>query len=283
MSGTTMIKSRDGRELHFYDWSVASPRIGVALLHGYAEHAGRYAHVARGLNERGISVFAVDLRGHGKSSGVRGHVDRFEEYHHDVDALMLETQARTKDRPIALLGHSMGALLAIDWLLKGNGRDLAGVVLSSPFLGIALEVNPLKIALGKVTSRLVPQLALSSGLKGKDACRDPAIADLYDRDPLNNKKATTRWFTESMDAIERAHRRAGELDVPLLLLYGGADRIASANATDRFARALRCEGRIVERLADHYHEILNEPKEIRDPLIDRIAKWLLERAEAKAA
>jgi alpha-beta hydrolase superfamily lysophospholipase len=128
-------------------------------------------------------------------------------------------------------------------------------------------------------SKIVPTLALPSGLQGRDVTRDAELAGVYDRDPLNNKKATARWFTEAMQAIERVHARAGEVPSPLLLLYGGADKVASADATDKFAAKLK--GAVEkERLADHYHELVNEPPAVRDKVIDRIGTWLLARANA---
>lgn len=277
------IRTSDGQTLNLHDWTIPQPRLTLGLIHGYGEHAGRYEYAARGLNARGISVVGVDLRGHGRSTGPRGHVDRFNEYHLDAAALIEAARARSGGSPVALFGHSMGALVSIDWQLAGGGRDLRALVLSSPFLGIALPVNPLKILLGKVASRAVPRLALPSGLTGADVCRDPELARLYDVDPLNNKLATARWYTEATGTFARVQAGAGTLALPLLLLYGGADRVASADETDRFARSLRAPDRTVERLPGLYHEILNEPKETRDRLIERIAGWLLERADTKAA
>lgn len=278
---TTMTTAADGRQLHLYDWAIpeGAPALTVALLHGYGEHAGRYAHVAEAMNARGISVVAGDLRGHGKSDGTRGHILHFQEYHLDAAAIVGAARSRAKGGPVAVLAHSMGALLLCDWLLAGGGKDLSSVVLTSPFLGIALEVNPVKAAVGRAMSKIVPALALSSGLRGADVCRDAEIARRYDVDPLNNKKATARWFTETIEAIERVHRGASKLSLPLLLLYGGDDRVASADATDRFARALRPEFATFERLDGIFHEIVNEPAGVREPIIDRMALWLLDRTK----
>jgi lysophospholipase len=283
MAQTSDLKTRDGSTLKLHDWSITHPKVSVGLLHGYGEHAGRYEHAARAWNELGLSVFGVDLRGHGRSSGIRGHVEHFSDYHYDVDALIEAVRSRASDRPIALFGHSMGALLAIDWMIAGGQKKVAGVALSSPFLGVALPVSPVKIAMGKAMSRLLPKLALSMGLHGRDVTRDPDLARVYDSDPLNNQKATVRWYTEAMDAIDRALARAGELTVPMLVLYGGADKVASADKTDVFVRSLKMADRSHERLADHYHELVNEPPEARNKIIARVGAWLVERKEARAA
>lgn len=274
------LSTPDGRTLNLFHWTATgTPEVLVlALIHGYGEHAGRYAHLAERLGKRGISVVAADLRGHGKSSGARGHVERFEEYHTDAKAILDAAKERANGHPVALMGHSMGGLVVSHWLLNGGGRGVAGVVLSSPYLGLALEVPAAKVLAGKVMSRLLPGLGLESGLKGSDVTRDPELARIYDTDPLNNKKATARWFTEATKAIDEVHTRAAELSAPMLLLYGGADRVASADATDRFKAKLRGPDVTAERLADHYHELVNEPQAVRDAVMDRIGTWLLARA-----
>ncbi len=278
----TTIDTADGLALNLYDWTSAAPKITVAIVHGYGEHAARYEETAKRWQARGIGSVAVDLRGHGKSLGTRGYVERFTDYHRDVDALVEYVKEKAAGGPVAMLGHSMGGLLALHWLLSGRGSELAGVVLSSPYLGLAVEVNPVKVGLGKIMSNVIPTFAQPSGLKGADVCRDPALSALYDRDPLNNKKATARWFTESNAAIESVHRRAGQVSTPLLLLYGGEDKVAKADATDRFAAALTGDDKTCERLPGLYHEILNEAPEQRHAIMDRMADWLLARAEAVA-
>lgn len=279
----TTIRTSDGLELFLHDWTLPEPAITVAILHGYGEHAGRYAHVAERWRSRGISCLAADLRGHGRSPGPRGHVDRFEEYHRDADALVDTAKERAAGGPVAVFGHSMGGLLASHWLLSGRGSDLAGVVLSSPYLGLAVEIGSVKKGLGNMMSNLVPKFAQPSGLKGSDVARDPEIAARYDADPLNNKKATARWFTESNEAIASVHRRAGQITAPLLLLYGGDDRVAKADATDRFAAALTGANKTSERLDGYFHELVNEPPAEREAVIDRMGDWLLARAEESAA
>jgi alpha-beta hydrolase superfamily lysophospholipase len=280
----TTLRTQDGRDLNLYHWPARGvPEVmTLGIIHGYGEHAGRYAHVADALNARGISVVSADLRGHGRSSGGRGFVERFDEYHLDAQQILDAAKARAGGRPVALLGHSMGGLVLTHWMLAGGASGTVGTVLSSPYLGLALAVNPVKIALGRVMSRIVPTLGLPSGLKGADVTRDPALAAVYDSDPLNNKNATARWFTEATRAQQQVLARAGELKGPMLLMYGGADRVASADATDRFAASLRGADITSERLAGHFHELVNEPPEVRSRVLERISAWLLERAKAAA-
>ncbi len=276
----TTINTSDGLALHVYEWVAEDPTAVVALIHGYGEHAGRYAHMAKAWAERGITTVAADLRGHGQSPGVRAHVDRFTDYHADAHAIVAHARSVASGKPVFMMGHSMGGLIALHVHVSGTRPDLKGLLLSSPYLGLTLEVHPLKAGLGKVMSSLIPTLGLPTGLAGADVCRDPELAKLYDTDPLNNKNATARWFTESTAAIDTVHARAASVNVPLIFLYGGDDKVASSDASDAIAAKLQMEDRTVERLAGVYHELVNEPPETRDPIIARYGDWILERAGA---
>ena len=273
------LRTAAGLDLHLHAWPVSGPQAAVALLHGYGEHAGRYDHVARAFNDRGIAVYAVDLRGHGRSPGSRAHVDAFTDYHRDADALVLHVKERHPGVPLFVFAHSMGALVYLHWALAGRGQDLRGVCLSSPFLGIQIPVSGAKAAAGRFLSKVLPKMGLPSGLNGAAVTRDPEMAKKYDSDPLMNKNAGARWFTEAMAAIDKVLSQAHQLERPLILLYGGDDRVANPDATDKLVAKLTMKDRTVERLPGHYHELVNEPLDIRNGLIRRYGDWILEKAK----
>jgi len=270
---STGVETSDGVMLHVHRWGPRGPVAReVILLHGYGEHAGRYARAAEVWSEMGLGVTAADLRGHGRSAGRRGHIERFSDYHHDVDAVWGHVRAANA-APVAVFGHSMGGLLAAHWLIERGVRDVAGLALSSPYLGLAFPVPAYKLALGRVLSRFVPAFGLPTGLKGEDVARDPDIARTYDRDPLNNHDATARWFTESERAMEEVFRGAHHLDLPTLLMYAERDQVAAPAAAERLASSL--PGRpVVEKVEGAAHEILNEPEPRRTELARRIGTWL---------
>lgn len=275
------LRTADGQELYLHEWLVEKPKAHIGVLHGYGEHGGRYAHLAAAFNAAGYSVIGVDLRGHGRSPGVRGHVDRFNDYHLDATALYEKTVQLADGGPVFMFGHSMGGLLVFDWLNSGISRPMNGLLVSSPFLGVAIKVNPLKKMLGNLMSSVYPPLAIPSGLAGKDVTRDADEAMKYDSDGLNNSKATARWYTETMTAIERVNAgAAGAVSCPILLLYGGDDRVVCADSTERFAKGLTGYDRTVERLDGYFHELINEPEEFRRPVIERMTNWISAKISA---
>lgn len=258
--------------LHYASAMPEKPKAMLAMLHGYADHGARYAHVMGALAEHGIGSVIIDMRGHGKSQGTRGFCERFSEYEDDVTELRRLVEARGKDLPKFLFGHSFGGLVATSSVL-GNAAPWKGLVLSGPFFGLALAVPKLKLAAGKIASRLVPKLGLPSGLSGKDVTHDPEKARAYDNDPLVFKNATARWFTEATGAQERVLRDAGQLKLPLWMVFGEADPIASFEAGKRFYDRAGSTEKVWNPKPGLFHEVLNEPswKEIVEPM----ARWIL--------
>jgi alpha-beta hydrolase superfamily lysophospholipase len=268
----SFFQSHDGTQLHERVWPAEGTALAsVVIAHGYGEHIGRYDETGRKLAAAGFHVRGLDLRGHGQSGGVRAYCNRFDEYVEDVDAEV--TRARAEGLPVFLLGHSFGGLVAPFYALA-HPDALAGLVLTSPFWKLALPVPAAKVWAGKIASRLLPKLSLPAGLKGADVCRDPEIAALYDRDPLNNKNATARWFTESAAAQQALSTRASQLTLPVLLVVGEADLVASAPQARVVFERIGSKDKTLRMLAGQYHEVLNERPAEREKTVAEIAEWL---------
>jgi lysophospholipase len=275
----SFFQSRDGTQLHERVWPAEGKALAsVVIVHGYGEHIGRYDETARKLAAAGFSVRGLDLRGHGQSAGVRGYCSRFDEYLDDLDAAV--ARARGEALPIFVLGHSFGALVAPHYALR-PGSNLAGLVLTSPYWKLAMAQPAAKIWAGKVASFIAPKLALPTGLTGAMVARDPDIAAAYDVDPLNNKNATARWFTESNAAQESLLARAPELTLPVLLLVGEADRVASAPQARVVFERIGAKDKTLRMLAGQFHEVLNELPADRQKSVSEIVEWL--RAHAQNA
>jgi alpha-beta hydrolase superfamily lysophospholipase len=269
------VERSGGPALYYASAMPPSPKAMLAMVHGYADHGARYAHVQGALAEHGIGSVIIDLRGHGKAEGTRGYCDRFSDYHDDVRELRRLAEARAKDAPLFLFGHSFGGLVVTSSVLE-NPSPWKGLVLSAPLFGLSLEVPKIKIIAGKIASRLVPKLGLPSGLTGKDMTSDPAKQKEYDADPLAFKDARARWFTESSKTQEHVLANAKKLTLPLYMTIGTKDPIVSFPIAKKFFESAGSKDKTFAPAEGLLHEVVNEPswKDVVEP----IAKWILAKA-----
>lgn len=262
--------SRDGTGLYGEWFAAPEPRAAALLLHGYAEHCGRYREVAHVLVQTGVAVLSYDMRGHGQADGQRGHIDDFADYIDDMDAALHELQRRVDDGssrpalPRVLVGHSNGALVVLR-ALSDPARKPAGVtaaVLSSPFLRLRAEVPAAKRLLGQTAGRWLPRLSLPHGIPIEHLTGDPTKQAERRLDTLCHDVASARWFTASLEAQEYAADYASRIDVPTLWLVSHGDRLADPAATRVIHARLRAPS-AYHGFEDMQHEVFNERERSR--------------------
>ena len=231
------------------------------IFHGQGEHCGRYQHFPHYL-DRAVDVIAtMDHRGHGRSEGVRGHVDRFEQYledaHDFVERTCTEWSSGGKKVEIHLFGHSMGGLISLLLLQEYPQLPFRSATLSAPFLGLKFEVPLVKRLAGHALSRVFGGLQMETGLDSSLVSRDPQVVATYNSDKLVHGKATTRFFTEVFEAIRRAKSR-NTLQVPIQFILPLADGLVDTQVTLEFAEKLADSEKRVVTYSDFYHESFNE-------------------------
>lgn len=266
--------SRDGTRLHLRSWRCpTAPRAGLAFVHGQGDHSGRYARPASWFAARGFECIAVDLRGHGLSSGRRGHLVRFSDYLADVDALMVAARARMPDMPLFIIGHSMGALVTFRWCIEHGTRSrISGVALSSPFIRLALPVPSWKLAPARVLSRLYPSFTMPTGIPLEYLTSDRALVREAAVDPLYGTPATARWFTETVAAQQTVLARASEVRIPLLFLVAGGDRLVDPEAARQLHDAATSAPRQWHCYQSMEHEVFNEVR--REDVYGDVLAWI---------
>ena len=263
-------------EIYRKDWLLedrAQTKATVVLVHGQGEHCGRYAHVAAALNAAGYDVVSGDLPGHGRSGGLRGHIDRFGQFV-DVAASWIEAaRARRPDAPLFLLGHSVGGLVAARLLQTSPlAGALSGAVLTSPAVRLRFPIPAWKEAIGRRLDGVLPRLRMPSGLKEQRVTRSEDVARATLADPLMVYVASVRFYNELLRAQAAALAEAGSISLPLLLLHGGADEIIAPEPSLEFGARLASPDKDVRLLPGLHHEVLNEPE--RDDVLRDIVGWL---------
>ncbi len=272
---TSVLRTEDGLDLLISSSPADEPKGQALIVHGYAEHHGRYGELVQRLNDLGISCLLLDLRGHGRSQGSRGHVADFEHYRQDLDRL-LEKAAWNDHLPSLLFGHSLGGLIALEYVLHRPHRfDLLAV--SSPFLAPAVEVPTIKVALGHLAARLAPTLNLDGVLDPSVLTHDEDLQQRYREDPLIFHSFNPRWFLEVREAQEEVDQRAGEIQLPALFLLGDGDVVADPRQGRKVYERLGSEDKTLRVYPGFFHEVLNESG--RERVYRDLESWLQERED----
>jgi alpha-beta hydrolase superfamily lysophospholipase len=264
--------TRDGLKLHTLHWpAVGITRAHLLIVHGIAEHAARQAHVASRFASAGIETHAYDLRGFGASAGRRAYVDRWSQYHDDVEDQLASIRAAAGALPVVLYGHSMGGLIAIGYALADPPRpepDL--LVLSAP--AIAARLAHWKRALADVLGRVAPHVEIPNGLPPGALSRDVEVEVAYRSDPLNTHRTTARLGMELLHEQARVQSRLaqiGTLPVPTYVLHATDDAIVPVSASASLERRGNVTRRVYPGLR---HEMHNEPE--RDAVIGDTIAWI---------
>jgi alpha-beta hydrolase superfamily lysophospholipase len=244
-------------------------RAALILVHGFGEHSGRYAHVAQWFAARGVAVYALDQRGHGRSPGPRGHIARFAQYLSDVVALR-KLVASEAPGPLLLLGHSFGGLVVLRYL-ESAPAGVTGAIVSCPFLAVAFKVPAWKVLIGKTLADVLPSLPFPTGINPDHLSHDAEVVRAAVSDPLCHTVMTPRAYREIMAAQQHALAERERIAVPLFFGVAGDDRVVSRLDTQRFAGSLT--GDVTVRVYDGmFHEIFNEPG--REAVFADLAPWL---------
>ena len=249
------------------EWSTeGTPRAAVILVHGIAEHSGRYERTGSILSDAGYVVRSFDLFGFGGSGGRRGDILEWDIYHDQIERHL--TSMKALEVPVILFGHSMGGSLAAGYVISGRPTpDL--LVLSAPAFSGGAGWQRVLAAVG---TRLAPTISIPNSLKAEQLSRDPAVGEAYFSDPLVWRKTTPRLGNHLFEAMAEISDGASRIDIPTLVLHGGADTIVPPQSTAFLGELPGVERRLYPALR---HEILNEPE--GPELIQEIIEWIEQR------
>jgi len=271
---TESLRAADGTEIFVQSWQPGSVRAVLLLAHGFAEHSGRYGHLIEQLLEKDIAVYALDHRGHGQSSGAKGYISRFGEMVDDLHNIVGHVRSEQPGRKLILLGHSMGGLMSLRYTIS-HRRAVDLLMVSAPYLVDGGNVSPLLLKLSRVLATLTPWLPIKQ-LDATAISRDPHVVHDYDNDPLNFRgKVLARTGYELLTAGPAVLQQADQIELPILIMHGDADRIADVSGSQQLHERVSSADKSLRIYSGLYHEILNEPE--KDQVVADIVQWLEQR------
>jgi acylglycerol lipase len=243
----------------------------LLIVHGLAEHSGRYLNLVNHFVPLGYAVYGVDLPGHGRSEGKRVYVKRFEDYMDVLSTYLRMIKESAPDTPVFLIGHSMGGLIGT-LFLADHQEQLAGAVISGPLVKTAVDISGTTIFIGKLLSALLPGLGLMK-LEADGVSRDPAVVKAYINDPLvYTGKITSRLAAELIKAAQRVPLRAAGITLPILILQGGADRLVDPQGARMLHDMVSSPDKAIKVYDGLFHEVFNEPE--HEKVIKDVQDWI---------
>jgi len=257
----------DGTDLLHRHWPASgTPWARLLLIHGLAEHSGRYEHVGEHLASRGIEVHAADQRGFGASGGRRAWVDRWSQLHDDIEHRVAALRAEAPALPVVLYGHSLGGLIALGYVL--DDRSLPDLlVLSAP--AVAASVPAWQRALVAALSRLSPGTRLANRLPSDVLSKDAGVWAEYIADPLNEHRSTARFGALALAEQRRVAAAVDRLSIPTLVIHGGDDRLVPTETSELFESRRGVTRRVYPGVR---HELHNEPE--APQVLDDVVAWI---------
>jgi alpha-beta hydrolase superfamily lysophospholipase len=267
------IKLSNGQILRGY---IKSPgenlRAVVILVHGLGEHIQRYSNWAGLFNEAMIGFAGVDLPGHGRSEGKRGHIKSYTQTEEMIDILLNECRKTFPGIPLFLYGQSLGGGIVLDYLVRKDPK-IKGAIVTSPWLKLSFEPDESKVKLAGIMKNIFPGLIQTSGLIVDHISHDQKVVEAYKNDPLVHGKISVSLFHSAMSAASNALKNAASLKLPLLLMHGTDDHICSPEGSREFASKAKS---VDLKLWDGgYHELHNDL--YRHEVFNYIITWLNSR------
>ena len=263
--------TKDNIDIHGYHGTSANPKAVVALVHGIGEHSERYKHVGDYLTAKGYAFAALDHRGHGQSTGKRGHAPSYDVFLEDVDEFLTKVRAFYPNKPIFLYGHSMGGNIVLNYLVRRKPSDLKGVITTGAFIKLAFEPSAFMVGLGKLMRNIIPAFSQKNQLVLEHISRSPEVVEAYQKDPLVHNKITATMGIGMLETARSLYTYKGSIKVPLLMMHGGADRITSPKGSARFAKNVN--GNVTyKEWKGLFHEIHNEPE--KEAVFEFLVDWM---------
>ena len=259
-------------DIYYQYWLPENePEAILLVVHGLAEHSGRYMNVVNFLVPSGYAVYGIDHIGHGKSGGKKGYVQRFEDYTTTLKKYFDMVREWQPEKPIFLVGHSMGGLISAAYLLKYQD-ELSGAILSGPGIKVPDNISQAIIIAGNILSFIMPKAGLVQ-LDAEGVCRDPAVVHAYANDPLvYTGKITARLGAELLKAMKRVTEQAPKIRLPIMIVQGSDDKLVDPSGAQLLYDLVSSKDKTINIYKGFYHEVFNEPE--HELVLNDVKIWI---------
>jgi acylglycerol lipase len=280
VASQTLLRTSDGLDLFLEKKEPAGPRAVVIFHHGWTEHCGLFSHFMEELCKHDYAAWAFDCRGHGRSTGQRGHASSLAPLLDDLTRVIIEARERHPGKPIFLYGDSMGGNIVLNFgLRKSRGwNELSGVIAASPWLRLAFEPPRWKVWLALLLVRVWPSFSLREEPREPDMSRDPVALEEAGHDPLIHRRMSAGLFVAMTGAATYALEHAAEFPLPLLLLHGTADRITRLDGSVEFFKK-GPEPKALKEYPGAFHRLHTDL--CNQNVIREVIDWLNERTKVR--
>jgi acylglycerol lipase len=268
-------KGYKGLNIYYQCWLPEGNAKAVLLVvHGWAEHSGRYKNLVDYFVPRGYAICALDHRGHGRSEGPRGYIDRFSDYLIDLKTFFDLVRSQHSDAKIFMVGHSLGGTISTAYVIE-HQHELAGLLLSGASLILGSGMPSALIPLARICSVLIPRMGIFV-LDATAISRDKAVVDAYVNDPLVYRgKVTCRFAAEMLKMLRRLPTQMPEINLPILVMHGTDDRLGDPEGSRLLYERASSKDKTLKLYQGFYHEIFNEPE--HEQVLSDMEGWLAAR------
>jgi alpha-beta hydrolase superfamily lysophospholipase len=270
-------EGNDGSSLFYQRWAAAKPKATLIITHGQAEHSGCYHRlidfIQNGMTEIPLEIYAWDLRGHGRSDGLRGYAEDFAEYVKDYALLLRHLDVAHASAPLYLLGHSMGALIQFRELCSEHDFQIAGQILCSPMFGLSMQIPAYKEKAAGIINLLAPKLTMGNEINFENLTRDPDILKEYEQDTLRHDRISAGVFLGSQRVMSEIRAMALRVETPTLLLMSEDDPVTSTPAALEILSRMEKAKTRSALYSEAKHELFNDI--CRDEVFAEFKKFLL--------
>jgi len=243
----------------------------ILIVHGLGEYCGRYINVVNHFVPLGYAVYGLDHIGHGKSEGLREGIEHFEDFTDNLTVYYNMVKVWQPNKPIFLLGHSLGGLIGTYYLLD-HQADFTGAIISAPAIKISDSISPLTITMSKILSAIAPKAGVLA-LDVTSISRDPEVVNTYANDPLIfHGKTPARLAAEMLKAMARVTAEVGKISLPFITVQGGSDKLVDPDGTRMLYEKSSSKDKTIKIYDGLYHEVFNEPE--REVVLKDVETWL---------